>query len=535
MTATATTPAGPELEIRGTMAPGYECILTPQAQAFLANLSRQFDPRRRELLARREQRQARLDAGALPDFDPDTRDIRGGDWRADPIPADLADRRVEITGPVDRKMIINALNSGARVFMADFEDSSSPTWDNMISGQVNLRDAVARTIDFTAPNGKAYRLDERTAVLMVRPRGLHLPEKHLRVDGEAVGGSLVDFALYLFHNARRLLDQGTGPYFYIPKLEHADEARWWNEVIETAEDLLGLQRGTVKVTVLIETLGAGFQMDEIIHALRRHIVGLNCGRWDYIFSYIKALKSHPDRVLPDRAQVTMGVAFLKAYSLLLIRTCHRRGIHAMGGMAAQIPVKDDDEANQQALDKVRADKEREAGNGHDGTWVAHPGLVGLAMEVFDHHMPRPNQIDRARDDVQITRDDLLEVPAGTITEAGLRGNLRVAIRYLASWLSAQGCVPIDNLMEDAATAEISRAQVWQWIRHERGRFDDGRDIDLKLALHLLDDELNRLHRELNDQVFAAGRYRDAAGLLRELIENDEFVPFLTLPAYDLLD
>ncbi|MEM9304171.1 MAG: malate synthase A, partial [Pseudomonadota bacterium] len=438
----------PALDVRGPLEDRFDDVLTPDALAFVATLAAEFDGERRALLEQREVRQEALDRGALPDFLAETQSIRDGDWRVAPVPADLQDRRVEITGPVDRKMVINALNSGAKVFMADFEDSSAPSWSNMIGGQINMADAVRRTITFDAPNGKHYALNDDPAVLLVRPRGLHLIENHLQLDDTAVGGSIVDFALYLFHNAAELKARGTGPYYYLPKLEHHLEARWWNNVIDRAEDLLGLDRGTVKVTVLIETLHAGFQMDEILYELREHIVGLNCGRWDYIFSYIKAFRAHPDRVLPDRAQVTMAVGFLKAYSLLLIKTCHRRGAHAMGGMAAQIPVKNDPEANAAALEKVRVDKEREASNGHDGTWVAHPALIPLAMEIFDSHMPNANQVDRLREDVEITRDDLIAVPDGTITEAGVRGNLRVAIEYLAAWIGGNGCVPIDNLMED---------------------------------------------------------------------------------------
>lgn len=531
--------ASPDLAARcavhGPSEAGFDAILTADALAFLASLAARFDGERRHLLAAREERQTRLDAGELPDFLPETASVRAGDWKVGSVPSDLQDRRVEITGPVDRKMVINALNSGARVYMADFEDSSTPTWSNMIHGQINLRDAVARTITFEAPGGKRYALADDPAVLLVRPRGLHLPERHVTLDGQPIGGSIVDFGLFLFHNARELLAMGSGPYFYIPKLEHYLEARWWNAVIDAAEDELGLPRGTVKVTVLIETLHAGFQMDEILYELRHHIVGLNCGRWDYIFSYIKAFRKHPDRVLPDRAQVTMAVGFLRAYSLLLIKTCHRRGAHAMGGMAAQIPVKNDPAANEAALGKVRADKEREAGNGHDGTWVAHPALVPIAMEIFDAHMPEANQVGRLREDVTINRDDLIAVPEGTITEAGLRGNLRVAVEYLAAWLSGLGCVPINHLMEDAATAEIARAQVWQWCRYPAGRLDDGRDVTLDLARAWLAEECDRIRADIGDEAWHGGRYEEARRLFAELVENDDFVNFLTLPAYEMLD
>ncbi len=524
----------PGCTIAGPFRPEYHAILTTQALDFVAELARRFDGRRKQLVAERERRQIRLDAGGLPDFAAETAAIRTDDWQIAGIPDDIKDRRVEITGPVDRKMIINALNSGARVFMADFEDSSAPSWDNMMAGQVNLRDAVSRSIEFTnESNGKRYRLNEETAVLMVRPRGLHLPEAHLLVDGEPVGGALVDFALYLFHNHQALSERGTQPYFYLPKLEHYTEARWWEEVISYAEDALGLARGTVKVTVLIETLHAGFQMDEILYELRPHIVGLNCGRWDYIFSYIKALARHADKVLPDRAQVTMAVGFLNAYSKLLIKTCHRRGALAMGGMAAQIPVKGDEKANAAALAKVRADKQREASNGHDGTWVAHPGLIPLALEVFDEHMLGPNQIDKLLD-VQISRQDLLAVPEGSITESGVRENISVAIQYLAAWLGGNGCVPINNLMEDAATAEISRAQLWQWARYEGGRLADGRNIDLDLIDRWQAEELTKIAHTVGPKAFDRGHYAAAAALFAELIHEDEFADFLTLPAYQSL-
>ncbi len=502
----------------------------------LGKLGQKYRGRVDELLAARRERQARFNAGDVPDFDPETAAIREGNWRVARIPADLRDRRVEITGPVDRKMIINALNSGARVFMADCEDSSTPTWSNMIEGQVNLFDAVRRTIDLKAPGGKHYRLDPDPAVLIVRPRGWHLDEKHVLVDGKPLPGGLFDAAVYLFNNAESLLAQGTGPYLYLPKLEHWREAELWESVLTDIEQALQIEPGTIKVTILIETLPAVFQMDEILHALRTRIVGLNCGRWDYIFSYIKCFQKHPDKVLPDRAQVTMGVPFLRAYSQLLIRTCHARGAFAMGGMAAQIPIKGDAAANEQALKRVREDKEREAGDGHDGTWVAHPGLIPVAMEIFDRHLgDHANQVHRLREDVSVAAADLIEPCGGTITEAGVRGNLNVAIRYMAAWLSGQGCVPINHLMEDAATAEIARAQVWQWIRHPAGRLEDGRDIDHALIKRWQAEELALIRQDVGAEAFDQGRYGEADELLAEVTASDDFVEFLTLPAYQRLD
>ena len=498
----------------------------------LGRLGERYRARVDELLALRRQRQSAFNAGALPDFDPDTQSIREGRWQVAPIPKDLRDRRVEITGPVDRKMIINALNSGARVFMADCEDSSTPSWQNMVDGQVNLHDAVHRTIDFTAPNGKHYALGPNPAVLIVRPRGWHLDEANVEVGGSPLPGGLFDAAVYLANNASTLIARGTGPYLYLPKLEHWKEAELWEQALTDIEKALELPPGTVKVTVLIETLPAVFQMDEILHALRSRIVGLNCGRWDYIFSYIKVFQAHADRVLPDRSQVTMKVPFLSAYSRLLIKTCHRRGAFAMGGMAAQIPIKGDDAANEQALARVREDKEREAGNGHDGTWVAHPGLIPIAMEIFDRHLgERPNQLDRLLEDVEVSAEDLIAPCDGTITEAGLRGNLNVAMRYMAAWLGGQGCVPINNLMEDAATAEIARAQVWQWIRHPAGRLDDGRDITGELVAQWQAEELASIRDEVGEAAFGAGHFQAAADLLADVTASDEFVEFLTLPAY----
>jgi malate synthase len=488
-----------------------------------------------ELLRVREARQARIDAGELPDFLPETAAVRAGDWRVGPIPPDLLDRRVEITGPTDRKMIVNALNSGAKVFMADCEDSLSPSWDNVIRGQANLRDAVRRQIDFTSPEGKAYRLVADPAVLFVRPRGWHLEEKHLVSEAGVVPGALVDFGLYLFHNHAELAARGTGPYFYLPKLESHREARLWAEVFDFAERRLGLAHGTIKCTVLIETILAAFEMDEILFELRDHIVGLNCGRWDYIFSFIKKFSSRPDYLLPDRSQVTMTTHFLRSYSQLCIRTCHRRGAFAMGGMAAQIPIKNDPEANAAALAKVRADKEREAGDGHDGTWVAHPALVPIAMEVFDRVMPTPNQLHRLREDVEVGAADLLRIPDGSITEAGLRNNVSVALQYMAAWISGNGCVPINHLMEDAATAEISRAQVWQWIRHPRGVLEDGRKVTATLFREVLADEQTRLRGALGADAYRVGHFDAAAGLLDRITTAAQFESFLTVPAYRALD
>lgn len=516
--------------------PADEGVLTDPALVFLAELVERFGPRVQQLLKARGMRQARIDAGETPDFLPETAAVRAGDWRVAPIPADLLDRRVEITGPTDRKMIINALNSGARVFMADCEDSMSPSWDNVVAGQANLRDAVRRRIDFTTPEGKAYRLVDRPAVLMVRPRGWHLIEKHLvHVDaayaGVPVPGALVDFGLYLFHNHAELAARGTGPYFYLPKLESHREARLWAEVFDFAERRLGLAHGTIRCTVLIETILAAFEMDEILFELRDHIVGLNCGRWDYIFSFIKKFAQRPGFLLPDRQQVTMTTHFLRSYSLLCIKTCHRRGAFAMGGMAAQIPIKNDPVANDAAIAKVRADKEREAGDGHDGTWVAHPALVPVAMEVFDRLMPTPNQMQRLRDDIEVGAGDLLQVPQGTITEGGLRNNISVALQYMAAWLSGNGCVPIHNLMEDAATAEISRAQVWQWIRDPRGVLDDGRKVTAELFRTMLADERSRLRGALGEAAYAAGNFDRAAVLLDGITTAEAFESFLTTVGY----
>jgi malate synthase len=515
--------------IRGAMKPGYEKVLTSEAIDFAVELEREFGAERRRLLARRAEIQRRLDAGWKPDFLPETQAIRQDDWRVAPIPRDLEDRRVEITGPTDRKMVINALNCGANVFMADFEDANTPSWENLIEGQANLSDAVRRTITFDDPQtGRHYSLNGKTAVLFVRPRGWHLPEQHVLVDGEPMSGALFDFALFFFHNAKELVARGTGPYFYLPKLEGHLVARLWNSVFLHAQARLGLPKGTIRATVLIETIMAAFEMDEILWELRDHSAGLNCGRWDYIFSFIKKFAEDPKCLMPDRGQVAMTTHFLRSYSLLLIKTCHRRQIHAMGGMAAQIPIRDDPAANAAAMEKVRADKQREAGDGHDGTWVAHPGLVAIAKEIFDREMPQPNQIDRKREDVHVTASDLLAVPKGTITEAGLRQNLNVGIGYIEAWLRGTGCVPLYNLMEDAATAEISRAQVWQWIRHG-ARLEDGRTVDMALCRKLLDEELAKLRASRSE-----GSYDAAARLFCELIETRAFPEFLTIPAYDVI-
>jgi malate synthase A len=522
------------IQVAESTSPDAERILTPAALDFVADLVRRFGWRRDELLARRAALQPRWDAGWRPDFPAETAHIRAAEWTVAPLPADLQDRRVEITGPVDRKMVINALNSGAKVFMADFEDANAPTWDNVVSGQGNLFDAVRRTIRHVAPEtGKVYELGPNPAVLFVRPRGWHLVEKHVRVDGKPVPASLFDFGLYLFHNAAELRARGSGPYFYLPKLEGHLEARLWNDVFLRAQELLGLPRATIKATVLIETLPAAFEMDEILYELREHSAGLNCGRWDYIFSFIKKQRADAGAVLPDRAVVTMDKGFLKAYVQLLIRTCHRRGVHAMGGMAAQIPIKDDPAANEAALAKVAADKLREVTDGHDGTWVAHPGLVPVAQAIFDRRMPGPNQIANRRADVTVTASDLLAIPEGERTEEGLRHAIRVALRYLESWLRGQGCVPIYSLMEDAATAEICRAQVWQWLHHGTA-LADGSPVTPARFRRLLDDEVRKIHAELGEAAWQESQFVRARGLFERLATAAEFEEFLTLPAYGLL-
>ncbi len=521
------------LVVRGPLGAAHEAILTGDALDFVAGLVRDFAPRRDELLERRRERQRRFDAGERPDFLPETKAVREGAWTVAPLPEDLLDRRVEITGPVDRKMVINALNSGARVFMADFEDSNSPTWDNVVLGHQHLIDAVRGTIEYEAKDtGKRYRLGPKPATLLVRPRGLHLPERHVTFGGRPIPASLLDFGLYFFHNAQALRAKGSGPYFYLPKLQSHLEARLWNDVFVAAQKRLGVATGTIKATVLIETLPAAFEMDEILHELREHSAGLNCGRWDYIFSVIKTLRADPAWVMPDRAQVTMQQPFMRAYTQLLIRTCHRREVHAMGGMAAQIPIKDDPTASAEALERVRADKLREVTDGHDGTWVAHPGLVALATEIFDAHMKTRHQIHRKREDVRVGAAELLQVPQGTRTEAGLRHNLRVGVQYLEAWLQGNGCVPLYNLMEDAATAEISRTQVWQWLHHG-AVLVDGPPLSAQRLRRVLDEELAKLRAALGPR-YDLGRFAEARGLFERLSSADELDEFLTLPAYDEL-
>jgi malate synthase len=500
-------------------------ILPPEASRFLTRLAREFEPRRRELLERRRTRQKEIDAGALPGFLPETAHIRESEWAVAPIPRDLLDRRVEITGPVDRKMIINALNSGASVFMADFEDSNSPTWMNNLEGQANLRDAVAGTISFVSPEGKRYQLNSRVATLVVRPRGWHLDERHFLVDEKPISGSLFDFGLYFFHNVQQLIRKRTGPYFYLPKMESHLEARLWNDVFCFAQDELAIPRGTIRATVLIETILAAFEMNEILYELREHSSGLNSGRWDYIFSFIKKFRNRPDFVLPDRSTLTMEKHFLESYVDLLIQTCHRRGIHAMGGMAAQIPIKNDPDANEKALHRVRQDKLREVTAGHDGTWVAHPGLVPIAKEIFDQHMKEANQISRPREDVRVQPSDLLAVTEGKITEEGLRWNIDVGLQYLESWLRGSGCVPIYNLMEDAATAEICRSQVWQWVKHGAS-LSDGRRVTQDMVRQAIAQQKNKLK---------GGRMEEAAEIFDRMMTSVDFAEFLTLEAYDYID
>ncbi len=512
----------------------YPNILTDEALEFIALLHENFNARRLELLAKRDKQQEVFDQGGFPVFPPETQSIREGDWTAESIPSDLLDRRVEITGPVDRKMIINALNSGAKTFMADLEDSNSPTWDNAMQGQQNLIDANKKTISLDdAARGKSYRLNENTAVLLVRPRGLHLNERHLLVNNQVASGSLVDFGLYVFHNTKTMLASGTAPYFYLPKLEHYTEARWWNDVFLFAQKYLGIPAGTFKATVLIETITASFQLDEIIYELKDHIVGLNCGRWDYIFSYIKKLRNHPNFVVPNRDQVTMTTPFMDAYSKLVIQRCHKRGIHAMGGMAAQIPIKNDEEANAAALEKVRKDKEREAINGHDGTWVAHPALVAVAMEEFNKHMPTPNQLHVTRDDVNITEEDLVELPQGTVTEAGVRKNINVGILYMEAWLRGNGAVALYNLMEDAATAEISRTQLWQWLKN-KVVLEDGRSFNRELYQQLFEDEVAGIKALYGEENYKNSKLDLAFELFNKLVLAEEFEEFLTLPAYQYI-
>lgn len=525
---------GEGVEISAPIPDEFAEILTPEAVAFVAKLAREFTGRRDELLQKRHERQERINAGEMPDFLPETKEIREGDWKIASIPDDLQDRRVEITGPPDRKMLINALNCGAPSYMTDFEDANCPTWQNMLDSQINLRDAIQRTITFDDPkSGKHYELNDEVAVLIARPRGWHLDEKHMLVDGKPVPGGIFDFGLYFFHNASPLLDLGSGPYFYLPKMESHLEARLWNDIFVMAQDELGIPQGTIKATVLIETILATFEMHEILYELREHSSGLNCGRWDYIFSYIKKFREH-DMLLPDRNSVTMTVPFMRAYSLLTIRTCHQRGAHAMGGMAAQIPRSDDPEWTEFANNKVREDKEREAKDGHDGTWVAHPGMVPLAKKAFDEYMPQPNQLDKIPD-VNPSAADLLEVPEGEITMDGFRNNISVGVQYLAGWLAGRGAIPVFNLMEDAATAEISRAQVWQWIHHPKGILEDGTEVTVELFRKTLDEELEKIKEEVGPERWEKDDFERAAQLFDRISTQDEFVEFLTLPGYEYFD
>jgi malate synthase len=517
------------VEILAPVTESYATILTPEAVAFIVDLHRTFNTRRKELLQARQERQKRLDAGERPNFLAETRSIRESAWAVASLPADILDRRVEITGPVDRKMIINALNSGAKVFMADFEDSSTPTWNNLLDGHMNLRDAIRRTITYADPaTGKQYKLNDKVAVLFVRPRGWHLEERHVLIDGEPMSGSIFDFGLYFFHNASELLARGSGPYFYLPKMESHLEARLWNDIFIRAQKEIGIAQGSIKGTVLIETILASFEMDEILYELRDHSAGLNCGRWDYIFSFIKKFSNDARAILPDRARVTMTTHFMRSYSKLAIKTCHKRNVHAMGGMSAFIPIKSDPAANENAIAQVRADKEREAGDGHDGTWVAHPGLVPVALEIFDRLMPQPNQISKQLPDYHPTAEDLLRVPEGEITETGVKQNVAIGLGYLEAWLRGIGCVPLFNLMEDAATAEISRAQLWQWVHH-KAKLAGGRVVDLALVEGMIAGELDRQKIAVDAARYAA--YQAAADLMLELVRAPNFTEFLTLPAY----
>ncbi len=534
MGAAATNIKHQKLQITKAVASEYAHIFTNDALDFVAELIERFDGERLRLLALRVVRQAEFDAGVLPDFREDTADIRSANWQVGAIPKALQDRRVEITGPAEPKMIINALNSGAKVFMVDFEDSLSPTWGRVAEGQAALYDAVRRKLQFTSPEGKQYKLGEQLATLIVRPRGWHMPEKHVLFNNAPIAGAFLDFGLFLFHNGTYQFERGEGPFFYLPKLENAQEAKLWADIFAYAQTRVGLPEGSIKATVLIETIPAAFEMEEILHALRDNVVGLNCGRWDYIFSFIKKFHTRPDFVLPDRAQVTMNTHFLKSYSELLIKTCHKRGAFAMGGMAPQIPIKGNDEANEAAMAKVQADKLREVSWGHDGTWVAHPALIPFAMAVFNEHMSTPNQLHVKRDEVNIKASDLLTVPSGTITEAGLRNNVNVCIQYMACWMAGNGCVPLFNLMEDAATAEISRTQLWQWTHHDAGVLDDGRNIDAAFIEMVVAQELETIKAQLGEITFNAGNYVKAAKMLEEQTLSDTYTEFLTLPAYAAL-
>ncbi len=520
------------LQIVGPMNPRYAEILTPAACAFVAELCRRFGPRRRELLAKRVERQAAIDAGVLPDFLPETAHIRGGDWKVAPVPPDLVDRRTEITGPVERKMAINALNSGAQCWMADFEDANSPTWSNVIEGQINMRDAANRTISYTSPEGKSYALKDKIATIIARPRGWHMEEKHVLLEGERISASLFDWGLYFFHNAKTLIARGSGPYFYLPKMESHLEARLWNDVFIHAQDALGIPCGTIRATVLIETITGCFEAEEILYELREHVSGLNCGRWDYMFSMVKKFRNHRTHLFPDRTLITMTVPFLRAYCKHVINVCHRHGAYAMGGMAAQIPIRNDPPANEAALAKVRADKVREATDGFDGTWVAHPGLVQTALDAFAEHMKGPNQLHRLHDE-KITAADLLAPLSGPITEAGVRWNIHVGIRYLEAWLGGSGAEPIHYLMEDLATSEISRSQLWQWLRFG-AKLDDGRPITLELYERLLNEELAVIRAEYGPEVFDGGHFPQATELFMRMVKSEEFAEFMSLPAYELL-
>ena len=512
-------------------------ILSPEAVAFVAKLSRRFGGRVEEILWKRAKRQERIDTGEMPDFLPETRHIRESAWKIAPVPDDLQDRRVELTGPPDTKMTINALNSGAKAWLADFEDANSPTWHNMLESQFNLREAINETLTYTSPEGEEYSLNDELkelATIIARPRGWHLYEKHMVVDGKQVPAGIFDFGLYFFHNAQNLIDRGSGPYFYLPKFESHLEARLWNDVFLAAQEELGVPRGTIKATVLIETILATFEMDEILYELREHAAGLNCGRWDQIFSYLKRFRNK-DTLLPDRAQIAMTTPFMRAYTLLAVKTCHKRGAHAIGGMAQQIPMPDDPEWNEEAFQKVREDKEREAKDGHDGSWVAHPGTIGVAKEVFDEIMPQANQIDKQRPDVNPTAVELLEHPEGTITEEGFRSNISVGIQYLASWLAGRGAVPVFKLMEDTATAEISRSQVWQWIHHPRGAFDDGTEVTKELFREILAEELDKIKDLVGEERYENEEFGKAAELFERISTDDNFVEFLTYPGYEYLD
>jgi malate synthase len=525
------------VELQGAIERAFEEVLTPAALEFVAELEARFGPRRRELLEARRQRRERLRAGDRLDFLPETREIRDSDWQVAPVPPDMQQRWVEITGPTDRKMMINALNSGADGFMADLEDANAPTWRNMVTGQLNLRDAIEGTITYDGSDGRHYELAGKTATLLVRPRGWHLPERHLLIDSQPVSGALFDFGLFFFHCARRLLEKGSGPYLYLPKMESHLEARLWNDVFCFAQDAAGIERGTIKATVLIETLPAAFEMDEILHELREHSAGLNAGRWDYIFSSIKCFADRPDMVLPDRADVTMTVPFMRAYTDLLAATCHRRGAHAMGGMAALIPSRKDPEANEKALDGVRADKDREVSQAYDGTWVAHPDLVPVAREAFEQGLGgAPNQLARQRDDVDVTADELQDLAStpGKITEQGLRANVNVGFQYVSFWLTGRGAAAINSLMEDAATAEISRTQIWQWVHH-RVQLEDGRTVTPELVRSVLNEETAKIRADVGEEIWQAGRPAETREIFDGVALSPNLIEFLTIPAYSHLD